>query len=147
MSMNATAKLSGGGLRSEVGVNGRHAIVTDEPERLGGTEAGPAPHELLPAAVAGCVATVIAMYARTKGWDLGELRVDVDYDNEAIPRRMRIDVYLPESLTAEQRQRLEQVAKTCPVRRALETGFAFEERLIMEPAPPNGRVRELQRSD
>ena len=30
----------------EVEVNGRHTIVTDEPEGLGGTDQGPAPHEL-----------------------------------------------------------------------------------------------------
>ena len=35
MSFTATATRVGEGLRHEVDVNGRHAIVTDEPERLG----------------------------------------------------------------------------------------------------------------
>jgi putative redox protein len=47
--MTAVARSIDGGLRHEVDVNGRHVIVTDEPERLGGPDAGPAPHELLAA--------------------------------------------------------------------------------------------------
>ncbi len=133
MSMRATSKLVGASLCSSVDVNGRHELVTDEPVRLGGSDLGPAPHELLPAAVASCVATTIAMYARTKGWDLGELSVDVDYDNEAVPRRLEIEIHLPDSLAPAQVERLKRVARTCPIRRALETGFAFEERILEEP--------------
>ena len=131
--MKASARLVGPTLRSEVDISGRHAIVTDEPVRLGGTDKGPAPHELLPAAVAACVSTTIAMYARTKGWDLGELIVDVDYDNEATPRHLNVDVRLPDSLAPAQVARLRRVADTCPIRRALEAGFEFQERLILEP--------------
>jgi putative redox protein len=131
--MKATSNMVRGSLRSDVDVNGRHALVTDEPVRLGGTDEGPAPHELLPAAVASCVATTLAMYARTKGWDFEGIAVDVDYDNETVPRRLQIDVHLPDSLAPAQVERLRRVAKTCPIRRALETGFAFEERLVTEP--------------
>lgn len=55
--MYATARSAGNGLRHEVDVNGRHVITTDEPSSLGGTDAGPAPHELLPATLAACVST------------------------------------------------------------------------------------------
>jgi putative redox protein len=135
MSMRATATLFGGGLRSEIDVNGRHTILTDEPERLGGGDAGPAPHELLPAIVASCITTTLAMYARTKKWDLGDIVVDVDYDSEATPRRLRIDVRLPSGLSEMQLQRLERVARTCPIRRSLEAGFEFEEELHTAAAP------------
>lgn len=127
--MTATAQLAGGGLRSEIDVNGRHTVVTDEPKRLGGSDEGPAPHELLPAAIASCVTTTLAMYARTKEWELGDISVDVVYDNEATPRRVQIDLHLPPDLSAAQIQRLERVARTCPIRRALQTGFEFAERL------------------
>ena len=60
MGMTATARRVGNTLKHEVDVNGRHVIVTDEPQRLGGTDQGPAPHELLAAMVASCVATMIA---------------------------------------------------------------------------------------
>jgi hypothetical protein len=38
MSMTATARRIGTGLAHQVDVNVRHTIVTDEPERLGGTD-------------------------------------------------------------------------------------------------------------
>jgi putative redox protein len=130
MVMSATARRVGNGLKHEVDVNGRHTIVTDEPERLGGSDLGPAPHELLAATLASCVATMIAMYAQNRDWDIGETAVDVDYDPDSSPRRFSIDVHLPSNLTPDQRRRLERVAETCPVRRALETGFTFEERTV-----------------
>lgn len=133
MSMTATARRMGNTLRCEVGINGRHVIVTDEPERLGGTDEGPAPHELLPAMLASCVATMISMYAQNRGWDIGEIAVDVDYDSESVPRRVSIDVRLPDNLMPDQQRRLQRVAETCPARRALETGFVFEERVDLTP--------------
>ena len=135
MSMTATARRVGNSLKHEVDVNGRHTIVTDEPAHLGGSDEGPAPHELLAATLASCVATMIAMYAQNRGWELGETAVDVAYDADSAPRRFAIEVHLPSHLTPEQRRRLERVAQTCPVRRALEAGFAFEERTVISQAP------------
>ncbi len=135
MSMTATARTAGGDLRQEVDVNGRHTIVTDEPELIGGTDLGPAPHELLAATLASCIATMIASYAQNRGWDLGETSVEVDYDPESVPRRVAIDIHLSNDITPDQRRRLQRVADTCPVRRALEAGFAFEERIIEAHAP------------
>lgn len=120
----------------EVDVNGRHVIATDEPVSLGGEDAGPAPHELLPAALAACIATMISMYARTKNWDLDEFAVDVDYDHQSVPRRFEILVRLPEALSSSQVERLRRVADTCPIRRALETGFEFDERIVVVPTQP-----------
>ncbi len=133
--MSATARRVGGGLEHEVDVNGRHTIITDEPERVGGSDLGPAPHELLAATLAACIATMIAMYAQNRGWDIGETEVDVHYDPDSVPRRIAVDIHLPTGLSADQRRRLERVAETCPVRRALEAGFAFEERIVTAPVP------------
>src|SRR5581483_4670282 len=127
MSLAATARSIPGTLRQEVVVDGRHRLITDEPERVGGDGSGPAPHELLPAALAACIATTLVMYARTKHWDLGELTVAVDYDNHSTPRRFEIAIDLGADLTAEQVGRLEKVAAACPLRRSLETGFEFVE--------------------
>jgi putative redox protein len=134
--MTASARRIDGGLRTEVDVNGRHVIATDEPISLGGEDAGPAPHELLPAALAACIATMISMYARTKNWELGEFAVDVDYDHQSVPRRFEIEVRLPEALSSSQVERLRRVADTCPIRRALETGFEFDELIVVVPTQP-----------
>jgi putative redox protein len=137
MVMTATTHRLGTSLKHEVDVNGRHTIATDEPLALGGTDEGPAPHELLPAALASCIATMVAMYAQKRGWEIGDASVDVSYDSEALPRRFEIQLNLPAELSSEQLRRLERVAETCPLRRALEAGSTFEERLVTrEPIAP-----------
>jgi len=136
MSLTATARSSGDTLRQEILVDGRHRLVTDEPVRLGGTDEGPTPHELLPAALAGCIATTVRMYARTKGWTLGELSVDVDYDHTSTPRHFDVTVNLPDGLAPEQVRRLMRVAEACPVRRAIEAGMTFDEHLAPAEAEP-----------
>ena len=136
MTLTATAQSISGTLRHKVDVNGRHTIVTDEPTSLGGTDAGPAPHELLAAALASCVSTMIVLYARRRHWELGDVRVEVRYDADATPRGVEVTVHLPEGLTAEQTERLRRVADTCPVRRALEAGFTFDEHVEQDLLPP-----------
>jgi putative redox protein len=128
--MTATARRVGVGLKHEVDVNGRHMIVTDEPQSLGGTDVGPAPHELLAATLASCISTMVAMYAQNRRWSIGETSVRVEYDTDSIPRGFLIELSLPADLPGEQRRRLERVAATCPVRRSLEAGFTFDERVV-----------------
>jgi putative redox protein len=76
---------------------------------------------------------MIAMYAERHGWDVGDARVEVEYDPEPTPRRFQIEVHLPSSLSEDQVNRLERVAETCPLRRSLEAGFSFEERIVSSP--------------
>lgn len=136
MTMTATARCLEGGLRSDVDINGRHELVTDEPARLGGTDQGPAPHELLPAMVASCVATMIALYAQTRNWGLGEVRVEAVYDPDSTPRHVDLEIYLPDGLSDDQVSRLRRVADSCPAKRALEGAFAFDEQFVVAGAAP-----------
>ena len=129
MTLIASAHSSGDTLRQDVLIDGRHRLITDEPPRLGGTDHGPAPHELLPAALAACIATTIRTYARTKGWTIGELSVDVVYDNASTPRSFDVTIRLPDDLSDEQARRIMRAAETCPVRRAIEAGMTFDEHL------------------
>ena len=127
MSLTASTRSIPGTLRQEVVIGEGHRLVTDEPEHLGGEGSAPAPHELLPAALGACIATMIVLAARARGWETAGLRVDVAYDHKATPRRFEVEVRVEGDLDAEQLERLEKVAESCPVRRALETGFEFEE--------------------
>jgi putative redox protein len=129
--MRASARMVRGTLRSDVSVRGgRFHLVTDEPETVGGEDTAPAPHELLPAALASCVATTLVMYARTKGWELGDVEVDVHYDHRSTPRRFDVEIQLDGELSDEQLRRLEKVAASCPVRRTIEGDVVFEERIV-----------------
>jgi len=130
MAMTATARSVNGGLRHEVDVNGRHTIITDEPARLGGTDAGPTPHELVPAMLAACASTMIAMYANARGLELGEVRVDAVYEPDPIPRQVELVVHVPADLPPEQAVRLQRIVDTCPVKRALEAGFEIDEKIV-----------------
>jgi putative redox protein len=129
MSLTATARSIPGTLRQEVVIDGRHRLITDEPQRLGGDGSGPAPHELFPAALAACVSTTLVMYARTKGWELGGVKVEVEYDNRSTPRRFEIVVRVGAELSEEQLDRLGRVARTCPLRRSVEAGIEFVEHI------------------
>jgi len=131
MGLTATATSTGDTLRQEILIDGRHRLATDEPEQLGGTDTGPAPHELFPAALAGCIATTMRMYARAKGWQLGRIEVGVDYDHQSVPRHFDVTITLPAGTTAEQRERLERVAQSCPLRRSIEAGIEFDERIVL----------------
>jgi putative redox protein len=131
MGINATARRVGASLEHEIDVNGRHTILTDEPEYLGGDDLGATPHELLAAAVAGCVSTMIAMYARRKEWELGELAVEVDFEPETDPPTFAATIAIERELSDDQIQRLGRVARTCPARRSLESDPEFRERFIV----------------
>lgn len=134
MSLTASARSAGDAFRAEILVDGRHRLVTDEPVTHGGSDAGPAPHELVPAALAACIVTTVRTYARTRGWELGEVSVDVIYDNRSTPRHFDVAVHLPDDLTPEQALRLMRVAEACPVRRSMEAGMTFDEHLAGGPS-------------
>jgi putative redox protein len=103
--------------------------MADEPEDQGGDDSGPSPEELLAAALASCTAVTMAMYAERKGWEIGEVAVDVNYEpaQRGSPTRFRLDVQLPKELPDEQRERLMQIGAKCPVHRTLEGEVMFEE--------------------
>ncbi len=130
MSLTATSRSIPGTLRQEIVIDGKHRLITDEPVEVGGDGSAPAPHELIPAALASCVSTTLVMYARRKGWELGQVRVDISYDHRATPRHADITISLGADLSPDQLTLLEKVAAACPVRRSIETEFKFNEQIV-----------------
>jgi putative redox protein len=128
--MRATASRVPGSLKHDLKVR-RHELTADEPEENGGEDSGPSPQELLAASLASCTAITMEMYARRKGWEVGELVVDVDYEpaQRGSPTRFCVEVRLPKELPEDQRERLLQIAAKCPVHRTLEGEVMFEERV------------------
>ena len=126
--MRATSRRDGGKLRQAIEVR-EHTVAADEPKNQGGDDSGPSPQELLAAALASCTAITMEMYAERKGWELGDLTVDVDYEpaQRGSPTRFSMVVNFPKELPEDQRERLMQIGAKCPVHRVLEGEVMFEE--------------------
>ena len=126
--MRAVAKRQNGAFKHRVEM-GHHWITADEPEEDGGNDEGPSPQDLLAGSLASCTAITIEMYAKRKGWDIGEVAVDVDYEpaQRGSPTKFSMKVMLPKELPEEQRERLMQIAAKCPVHRTLEGEVMFDE--------------------
>jgi putative redox protein len=126
--MRAISRRVGGRLKQDVAVRDHH-VTADEPREHGGDDSGPSPQELLAVSLASCTAITMEMYAERKGWDVGEISVDVEYEpaQRGSPTRFVMHVQMPKEVSEEQRDRLMQIAAKCPVHRALEGEVMFEE--------------------
>jgi putative redox protein len=129
--MRAIARRTDGTLKHDIEFGSQHRVVADEAEDDGGTDEGPNPQELLAASLASCSAITMEMYATRKGWDIGEVIVDVDYEpaQRGSPTKFHMTVKLPKELPEDQRQRLMQIVAKCPVHRTLEGEVMFDEKL------------------
>ena len=132
------------GFAQEV-VIGPHRLTADEPAGLGGTDSGPSPYELLLAALGACTSMTVAMYAQRREWPLEEVSVRMKHSKihaedcescetkEGMLDRVESEIELAGELTAEQRAKLLEIAKKCPVRRTLTSEIDVRTRLAESP--------------
>ena len=118
---------------------GSHKFYADEPREVGGSESGPDPYSLLLAALGACTAMTLQMYARHKEWPLERVEIslrhtrihaeDCEECNMKEGKIERIERYisLTGPLSEEQRARLFEVAKRCPVHKTLTTGVSIKD--------------------
>lgn len=96
-----------------------HTIIGDEPVDMGGKDTGVAPGDLLRMSLASCTAITLRMYADRKGFDVREIEVKVN--SESVPGKTvfntQINIY--GTITDEQKQRMLQIAKLCPIHKVL----------------------------
>lgn len=106
-------------------------IIADEPISNGGQELGFCPHELLIAALAGCTNATLRMYADRKEWPLEavDTHVAIDHGETFDQTRIHRAIRLTGPLTAEQRERLLQIANRCPIHRTLSGDLAIRSEL------------------
>lgn len=107
------------GYAHDVEVDG-HVVRLDEPPEAGGEGSGPRPTRMLGASLAGCIAITVEMYAKRKGWDVGQVEVDVEMTYEGVvPKSFDVGLKLPGDLDEEQRRKLLVIATKCPVHKVL----------------------------
>jgi putative redox protein len=118
------------GFHQEI-VSGRHRFEADEPVNLGGTDTAPTPYDYLLAGLGGCTSMTIGLYARKLRWPLEDVIVALrhsrihakDCDDcdtkEGMLDRIEMEIELTGPLTPEQRVKLMEIARKCPVHRAM----------------------------
>jgi putative redox protein len=141
MSRKVTVIGGPSGLRQAISV-GPHHLLADEPKTSGGSDAGPDPYELLLSALGSCTNMTLRMYADRRKWALKEVRVALahskNYANDCVnceqpaAKLDRIDrrITLIGELSAEQRQRLLEIANLCPVHKSLTSKIDIQTELV-----------------
>ena len=107
-----------------------HTVMVDEPESIGGTDKYPNPAQYLLSALASCTAITIKMYADNKGWDVGNINVDVNM-KEVISLGKTIKkivkaVQFENPLEDDQIERLLTIGSKCPISKLLEQPIEME---------------------
>lgn len=98
-----------------------NVVIADEPLEAGGQDLGFSPTELLVSALAACTSATLRMYADRKGWDLQEVKLEIDLDRNDETNKTVINrkIQLFGDLDEKQRERLLNVASACPVHKIL----------------------------
>ena len=112
-------------------VVGPHQLVADEPKGMGGDDEGPTPYDLLLAALGSCTSMTVTLYARRKSWPLQGVTARLRHSRihatdcaecetkEGKIDRIELDIEFAGPLSDEQRSKLMEIAKKCPVHRTL----------------------------
>lgn len=103
------------------GPSGSH-IQTVPPRDNGGDGSSFSPTDLVGAALASCALSTMALLAAREGLAWGDARASVEKHMSPPPRRiaeLTVVFDMPREARPEQRARLEEIARTCPVARSL----------------------------
>jgi putative redox protein len=106
----------------------RYTLTADESHANGGSDTGPAPYELLLSALGACTAITLRMYADRKGWNLGEIHVDLELYKDPTTKADRIVriVAFSAPLDAEQRAKIADIVEKTPVTKTIKAGAVIE---------------------
>ena len=112
-------------------VVGPHQLTADEPKEMGGGDEGPTPYDLLLAALGSCTSITVTLYAQRKSWPLQGVIARLRHSRihatdcaecetkEGKIDRIELDIEFAGPLSSEQRSKLLEIAKKCPVHRTL----------------------------
>ncbi|MEM1284879.1 MAG: alpha/beta fold hydrolase [Pseudomonadota bacterium] len=135
----AVAETGGGKFQASIRM-GKHGLLADEPEAYGGMDTGPAPYDLLGAALGACTTMTLRMYAQFKKLDLPRVAVTVEHDKvhardcqdcgeEINSQSGKIDrfertIHVEGPVSQDVYDKLIEIADKCPVHKTLTHGAA-----------------------
>ncbi|MDW8331958.1 MAG: OsmC family protein [Cyclobacteriaceae bacterium] len=109
-----------------------HNLVADEPSDVGGTDQGPRPGDFVRMGLAACTAITLRMYADRKNWPVEKIKVKVS--NAPFDGRKTVfhtEIEITGKVDEDQRARLLQIAKLCPVHKMLTNPIETETTLTV----------------
>lgn len=121
---------------------GPHRLIGDEPSSVGGTDSGPTPYDFLSAALGTCTSMTLHVVARKENIPLEGVEITVENDrmyakdcadcltSAGYIHRFTVTIKLIGNLTAEQRARMLDVARRCPVHKTLTAEIRIDETLV-----------------
>ncbi|MFZ2315853.1 MAG: alpha/beta fold hydrolase [Gammaproteobacteria bacterium] len=117
---------------------GTHTLMADEPIEAGGNDYGPNPYDLLLAGLGACTSMTLRLYANLKQMPLDRISVKLNHkkkyykDCENVEKEnakldfIEVDVVVYGDLTNDQRMRLLDIAKKCPVHKTLMSKISID---------------------
>lgn len=118
--------------RTEIKTGSEHILIADEPFKVGGRDSGASPTELLAASLAACSTMTMKMYADRKKWPLEEVDCEIEFQREIkdSSTTFRKKIIIKGDLDEEQRKRIFEISKKCPVHRILSGSAEIESQLL-----------------
>ena len=99
-------------------------MIADEPVNAGGKDEGPDPYTLLLSAVVSCTLITLRMYIDRKDWDIPMISVQANmFQNTKEDKLVTIidrDIHILSPVSDEQRDKLTDIAKSCPISKILQ---------------------------
>ena len=99
-------------------------IYTDEPKDHDGNGKNFAPTDLLASSLGTCIITIMAIEAKRREWELGEINVDVykTMTNKGLRKikSLTLEIFMPPELDASKLIVLQKISRECPVKINLE---------------------------
>ena len=103
--------------------DGTHRWHADEPVSVGGGDTGPNPSQMICGALGACTVITVQMYAARKQWPVTAVEVTVTKNPRGKPAdgatELDRQIKLTGELSADQRERLLEVANKCPTHKLL----------------------------
>ena len=139
--MKAVVVRGGTSFKTEIQA-GPHTFYADEPSDIGGSDAGPTPYDFLSAALGACTSMTVHVVAKRENIPLEGIELTITNDRMYAKdcadctttggyiHRFTVRMKLEGDLTPEQKARIVDVARRCPVFKTLQSEIRIDETLV-----------------